>query len=107
MPAVYRSADVFTLPSADEPFGLAYIEAMACGLPVVATEDRMRRYIVGDGGILCDVTDADIYSQAIAKALNIDWVNLPRQNSLRFSWSTIARQYRDLILTTINQSTNK
>ena len=107
MPAVYRSADLFTLPSRNEPFGLAYIEAMACGLPVVATEDPMRRYIVGDGGILCDVTDADLYSQAIAKALTQVWDEMPRRNALRFSWSNIALRYRDLILTTISQSTQK
>ena len=103
MPAVYRSADLFTLPSKNEPFGLAYIEAMACGVPVVATQDAMRRYIVGDGGILCDVTDAESYAAAIAQALKLNG-KLPRQNALRFSWSNIALRYRDLILNTINRS---
>ena len=104
MPAVYRSADVFTLPSVNEPFGLAYIEAMACGIPAIATNDPMRRYIVGDGGGVCDVTDAEIYGRAIAKALERDWGNLPQENALRFSWETIALRYRDLILTTINRA---
>jgi glycosyltransferase involved in cell wall biosynthesis len=107
MPAVYRGADIFTLPSKDEPFGIAYIEAMACGLPVVAPDDEMRRYIVGDGGILCDVTDSNIYSQAIAKTANQDWSGKVRHNALRFSWDEIAIRYRDLILKTINQSTKK
>ena len=104
MPAVYRSADLFTLPSKNEPFGLAYIEAMACGLPAIATEDAMRRYIIGDGGILCDVTNTESYRVAIAKALKLDWQNLPRQNALRFSWANIALRYRDLILKTIDKS---
>lgn len=107
MPAVYRSVDLFTLPSKNEPFGLAYIEAMACGIPVVATNDQMRRYIVGDGGGLCDVTDAEVYGRAIVKALNSTWGTLPRQNALRFSWETIALRYRDLILTTINRGNKK
>jgi glycosyltransferase involved in cell wall biosynthesis len=104
MPQVYRSADVFTLPSAEEPFGFAYIEAMACGIPVVATDDEMRRYLVADGGILCDVTNADIYADAITKALQGDWLQPARNNSLRFSWDAIALRYRDLILQTISQS---
>lgn len=107
MPAVYRSAALVTLPSKNEPFGLTYIEAMSCGIPVVATQDAMRRYIVGDGGILCDVTDAESYAGAIALALKLDWKNLPRQNALRFSWSNIALHYRDLILNTIDRSTKK
>ncbi len=56
----------------DEPFGQAYIQAMACGLPTVATDDEMRRNIVGDAGILCDVTQIDTYASAIATALTRD-----------------------------------
>ncbi|BCL39489.1 glycosyltransferase [Nostoc sp. MS1] len=109
MPEVYRSADVFTLPSMDEPFGLAYVEAMASGLPVVATDDAMRRYIVGEAGKLCDVTNTDIYAGAIAEILTQDWQVRARENALRFSWENIALSYRDLILETIHthrQTTN-
>jgi len=37
MPALYNGADLMVLASKDEPFGLAYIEAMACELPVIGT----------------------------------------------------------------------
>ncbi len=39
MPLVYRAADVMVMPSQGEGFPLAIMEAMACGLPVVACED--------------------------------------------------------------------
>jgi glycosyltransferase involved in cell wall biosynthesis len=104
MPQVYRSVDVFTLPSLNEPFGLAYIEAMASGLPVVAPDDEMRRYIIADAGLLCDVTDPDTYAEAIACTLSRAWGLKPRQNAMRFSWDTLALRYRDLILQTIIQS---
>ena len=38
LPAAYRSADVFVLPSLFEPFGLVVNEAMLCGLPVVVSD---------------------------------------------------------------------
>jgi glycosyltransferase involved in cell wall biosynthesis len=37
LPAGLNAADVLVAPSVDEPFGLVYLEAMACGLPVVTT----------------------------------------------------------------------
>ncbi len=107
MPSVYRSADAFTLPSLDEPFGLAYVEAMASGLPVVATEDEMRRYIVADAGILCDVTKPDIYAEALTKVLRGDWRERSLTQALRFSWDAVTLNYRDRILATIEQSQHK
>ncbi len=106
MPSVYRCADIFTLPSIDEPFGQAYIQAMACGLPVVATDDEIRRDIVGDAGILCDVTQIDIYADAIAQVLNSNLQVKARENAGRFSWDAIAKSYCDLILQTIKRSKN-
>lgn len=103
MPEVYRSADVFTLPSINEPFGFAYVEAMASGLPVVATDDEMRRYIVGDSGILCDVTNSEIYADALSKVLQTNWQKDSVKNALRFSWDAIALKYRDVILETIDR----
>ncbi|NEO96237.1 MAG: glycosyltransferase family 4 protein, partial [Moorea sp. SIO3G5] len=104
MPEVYRYGDLFTLPSIDEPFGQAYIQAMACGLPVVATDDEIRRYLVADSGILCDVTNLDAYAEAIAQALSKDWETKARQNAMRFSWDMVALSYRDLIMEMISQS---
>jgi glycosyltransferase involved in cell wall biosynthesis len=104
MPEVYRSVDAFTLPSLHEPFGLVYLEAMACGLPVVATDDAVRRHIIADGGVLCDVTHVDRYAQALQDALTGDWSVAARTNAMRFSWNSIAQQYRDVILQTITRS---
>lgn len=37
LPALYRAADVFIMPSTHEPFGMVSLEAAACGIPVVAS----------------------------------------------------------------------
>jgi glycosyltransferase involved in cell wall biosynthesis len=103
MPKVYRSVNAFTLPSINEPCALSYLEAMASGLPIVTTDDEMRRYMVGDAGILCDVTDIENYAAAIAKVLSGDWLQKAVRNASRFSWDTIALSYRNIILQTILQ----
>jgi glycosyltransferase involved in cell wall biosynthesis len=97
MPKIYRTADVFTLPStSSESFGNVLVEAMASGLPVVATDDPIRHEIVGDAGILIDPTDVDSYAKALQKALDTNWGDIPRRQAEKFSWDEIAKKYEEL-----------
>ncbi len=97
MPEVYGAADVFTLPSASsEAFGNVLVEAMASGLPVVATDDPVRREIVGEAGILVDPTDIDEYAKALQKAMNTNWENKPRTQAEKFDWDKITEKYEIL-----------
>ena len=44
----YHQADVLVHPTFEDALGLAPLEAMACGVPVVVTEDTgMKEYVVG------------------------------------------------------------
>jgi glycosyltransferase involved in cell wall biosynthesis len=95
---LYRSCDVFSLPSKNEAFGNVIIEAMASGLPVVATDDRGFEWIVGkEGGILVDVTDAQAYAEALLEAHERDFQDGPQRRAERFSWSRVAQEYQELI----------
>ncbi len=94
MPKVYRSCQIFSLPSWDrESFGLAYLEAMASGIGVVAPDDTSRREIVADGGLLTDVSDPVVYGQAIREALKTDWSKKSRSQAEKFSWDKVAGEY--------------
>jgi glycosyltransferase involved in cell wall biosynthesis len=97
MPNVYNRADLFTLPSASsESFGNVLVEAMASGLSVVATDDSIRKEIIGDAGILVDPVNTEEYARALRKALDINWGEKPRKQAEKFSWDEIAESYKKL-----------
>lgn len=97
MPKVYRSCDLFTLPSWDrEAFGIVYLEAMASGLGVVAPDDSVRSEIIGEAGILTDVSDPKIYAQAINKALNMEWREKALSQAKKFSWEKVVKEYMEV-----------
>jgi glycosyltransferase involved in cell wall biosynthesis len=99
MPEMYSQASVFAFPTVGwESFGIALLEAMASGLPVVATNDPIRREIVGEAGFLVNPEDTKEYSQSLRRALNTDWGNKPRKQAEKFSWDEIAERYEDLLL---------
>lgn len=94
MPSYYRAADVFSLPSKEsEAFGLVYLEAMACNVPVVAPDDENRRTIVGAGGIVCAVEKEHDYAAALKKAISEQWGNKPRKQAEKYSWESVAEVY--------------
>ncbi len=71
---VLKQADVFVLPSENESFGLAALEAMACGVPVVASRLGGLPEVIDDGvsGILCSVNDVGAFAEAVVQLLTMD-----------------------------------
>jgi glycosyltransferase involved in cell wall biosynthesis len=98
MPGWYAAADCFTLPSRTESFGLTYLEAMACGVPSVAPDDAVRREVIGEAGICCDVTDLEAYTGALAAALAKDWGEIPRRRAERFPIAATIDGYAAMLL---------
>lgn len=67
MPDLYRTADILLFPTVREGFGLAASEAMACGLPVVATDCSSLPELIdeGKGGFLCPLGDVVAFAYKI------------------------------------------
>lgn len=97
MPSWYTAADCLTLPSLTESFGLTYLEALACGRPAVAPDDEVRREVVGEAGIFCDVTDVAAYAAALETALGRDWGEVPRRRAERFPVAGTVRAYAGML----------
>ena len=100
-----RTADLFCFPSQREGLGLAAVEAMACGLPVVAAENRgTREFVYPDkNGFLCDCNDEDSFAEAIVKVIN-DKTLLVRfsentyNSVVRFELSNVVNMMKEMYL---------
>ena len=69
LPALIAAADVVCQPSLVEPFGLATLEAMACGRPVVATNvGGPPEFVPPEAGVLVDPTDTGAIAAALRAA---------------------------------------
>ena len=55
MPEVYALADVFVLCAKKELFGIAFLEAMACGIPCIGHRYPVTEWVIGEGGMAIDM----------------------------------------------------
>lgn len=107
MADVYNSCDVFVLPSIYEPFGLAVVEAMACGKPVIVSDVGGMKDMVINGA---DGFKIPIASELFIHMLQESLVKLLKDAQLRetlgraareravkgYNWKIVAKKYENL-----------
>ena len=100
MPDVYRSADVFLHTKILESFGNVYVEALACGTTVVAHDDAVTRWILGEHASLVDSTSEQALATAIVRTLDAGrdgsdaaaaWARAT------YAWPVVAAKYLDFL----------
>lgn len=104
--SLYHAADCVLFPSLYEGFGLPVLEAMACGVPVVAGKNSSIPEVAGSAALLCPDRETAEWVRSIREVL--DSRQLQHQMSVaghrqakRFSWDTTAEKtlesYRDFL----------
>lgn len=105
IPTYYQRADIFVLPSRDEGMPNVVLEAMACGLPVIATRIAGNEELVREGetGLLVPCENSLALAQALAK-LSGDEALRKRMGEAgrllvqeRFRWDQVAWTYLAMI----------
>lgn len=108
IPGEMRSADLFVLPSIAEGMPLVLLQAMACGLPALATEVSGSIDLVrpGHNGLLVPAKDPMALTEALnsllaSKSLRSKMGKHSREIALTMDWSEIAKSYHALYRTVL------
>jgi 1,2-diacylglycerol 3-alpha-glucosyltransferase len=99
----YRAADLFVLASLQEGFGRVFLEALIYGLPVIAHDHPVMRFVLGTEGTFGDLSKPGVLAALICEKLgredsDADAIRRRETVRQRFSWSVLAAQYREMFL---------
>ena len=88
LPKLYRGASVVVYPSLFEGFGMPVLEAMACGVPVVASSHPSLDEACGDAAVRADPRDPEAIAAAIETALERkdELVRRGLEHARSFTW---------------------
>lgn len=87
------SADVVVAPGPIETFGLAALEALACGTPVVASESSALPAVIGEGGLASPGEDFSEAVQAILAGDRAAWRFAARARAEKFGWDNAVKGF--------------
>ena len=98
LPGLYAGAAAFVLPSLYEGFGLPALEAMACGVPVVASDRGALPELCADAALVVDPEDPQAITEALLAALTDERLRAAGPARARsFSWKRAARETDELL----------
>jgi glycosyltransferase involved in cell wall biosynthesis len=98
LPSLYAGAAAFVLPSLHEGFGLPVLEAMACGVPVVASDRAALPETCGGAALLVDPTDHAAVADAIEAAMGDGRLRAAGiAHAAGFSWDRAIRNVDNVV----------
>lgn len=102
LPALYSGAAVYCQPSLYEGFGMPVLEAMACGVPVIAARSSALPEVGGDAALYADPIDADAFTVGLRQLLEDEASRRERSargrlRAAAFTWRRCAERTLDVL----------
>lgn len=99
----YRASDIFVLASVREGFGRVWVEALSHGLPCVAHDFDVPRYVLGEHGVYGDLEQkgvlADLLQEQLRRPFSRELAQARRRSAFeRFSWERLIPEYNRLLV---------
>lgn len=96
-------AILFVYPSLNEGFGLPLPEAMASGLPIVASPEAASYEVVGNAAVFCPLDDPELWVETIAdliqnRELRIILSEKGKRQAQFFKWESVAGKIVNMIV---------
>ncbi len=103
LPSYISRADVHVVPARwDEPFGMATLEGMSCGLATIASNTGGTPEVIGDAGLFFHREDISSLSHHLTRiirdtTMRVDYASRARKRSLHFKWENTAERLIQII----------
>lgn len=103
LPPLYQNAEALLFTSCYEGFGMAIVEAMRLGCPVVCAPLTALPEVAGDAALYVDSDSPQDWARAILHDLPVQreaLIEQGKQRAAQFSWQKTRKRYRELLLAT-------
>lgn len=111
LPVLYQGSSLFVYPSFYEGFGLPPLEAMASGIPVIASKVSSMPEVIGQSGLLVNPHSIEELSNAMKKVLSdkeiaVSLSTSGNERARKFTWERTARQTLNVFEHVMSEGSN-
>ena len=100
---IFNAASAYILPSLHEGFGITLLQAMACGVPAIASDIPVLREVAGEAALYFNPRDKDDMARAMKRIivdqeLRKDLIAKGLERAKKFNWEKCAKETLEILL---------
>lgn len=112
LPLLYAASDLFVFPSYYEGFGMPIVEAMACGVPVIASNASAMPEAIGEAGLMFEADRAEALADSMVAVLEnpaqmAKMREAGHMQARKFSWKTSGTETASIYKTVLAEASGR